>query len=373
MASGYIRKDGVVYLASVDLGKDPLTGKRRERSETFPTRREARAAIARWQTEIDQGTFVDRSAQTVADLLRYWMETYVKHNRSENTYVNYHYQVDGHLMPALGYIQVQKLTAAQVQQFYADSLESGVGRRTVELCHLCLHRALDMAVQLGIVGKNVTDAVQPPKALLVERNAWTREQTRRFLAVARDSHYGPIWLLMATTGMRRGEVLGLRWASVDLDAGVVDIRRALVAINGRMKETGPKGGKRRTIPLSAEMVDHLRAHKARQGKRRADLGNVWVDNDLVFTSEVGTPINARNLDREFKRFIAQVGVPEIPIHSVRHTVGTLLVASGEDVRTVADVLGHDPRVLLRTYAHVVAHRKAEVVNTISGLVLGADD
>jgi hypothetical protein len=98
------RKDGVVYVASVDVGRDPITGKRRERSETFRTKREAKAALARWQTEIERGTFVDRSTQTVADLLRYWMETYVKHNRSQNTYVNYRYHVNGHLIPALGHI-----------------------------------------------------------------------------------------------------------------------------------------------------------------------------------------------------------------------------------------------------------------------------
>lgn len=195
------------------------------------------------------------------------------------------------------------------------------------------------------MGKNVTDAVQPPRAIRVERSAWTREQTRRFLAVAKESHYGPIWLLMATTGMRRGEVLGLRWASVDLDAGMIDIRQTLVAVDGRMKEAGPKGGKRHTIPLPAEMGALLHAHRARQDTWRAELGDVWVDNDLVFPSEVGTPINARNLDREFKRFIARVGVPEIPIHSIRHTVGTLLVASGEAVRTVAETDGNLPKTV----------------------------
>lgn len=376
MAGAYIRKrerkEGVVYLASVDRGKDPITGKRRERSETFHTRREAKAALARWQTEIERGTFVDRSKQTVADLLRYWMETYVKHNRSRNTYVNYRYHVDGHLIPALGHIEVQKLTVAQMQQFYADKMDGGTGRRTVELCHLCLHRALDMAVQLGVVGRNVTDAVQPPKLPQAERGVWSREELRRFLAVACASHYGPLWLLMATTGMRRGEVLGLRWKDVNLDEGVLVVQQAMVAIDGHMAVAPPKRGKRRMIPLPATVVEMLKAHRRAQDKRRAALGTAWADNDLAFPSEVGTPINARNLDREFRRFIAQAGVPPIPIHSVRHTVATLVVASGEDVRTVADLLGHDPRVLMSTYAHVLAHRKVEVIDTISELVLSPE-
>ena len=376
MAGAYIRKrerkDGVVYVASVDLGRDPITGKRRERSETFKTKREAKAALARWQTEIERGMFVDRSTQTVADLLRYWLETSIKHNRSQNTYVNYRYHVNGHLIPALGHIQVQKLMVAQVQQFYADKIEGGAGRRTVELCHLCLHRALDTAVHLGVVGRNVTDAVQAPKTSREERRAWSREEVRRFLAVARESHYGPVWLLMATTGMRRGEVLGLRWKDVNLDGGVLVVQQAIVAIDGRMTVAPPKRGKRRLIPLSAEVVAALREHRRTQDERRAALGTVWADNDLVFPSEVGTPVNARNLDREFRRFIERAGVPPIPIHSVRHTVATLAVAAGEDVRTVADLLGHNTQVLMNTYAHVLAHRKAEVITTISELVLGGE-
>lgn len=167
MASAYIRKrqrkDGVVYVASVNLGKDPLSGKRRERSETFRTKREAKAALARWETEIDKGTFVDRSSQTVGDLLRYWMDTEVIHNPREATILRYRNTVDKHLIPGLGAVPLQKLTPAQVQRFYADKLAGGAGQRSVVFCHQRLHQALDMALRLGLVARNVCDAVAPPK------------------------------------------------------------------------------------------------------------------------------------------------------------------------------------------------------------------
>lgn len=128
------------------------------------------------------------------------------------------------------------------------------------------------------------------------------------------------------------------------------------------------------IPLAAEVQAALREHKQKQDEHRLQLGNVWADNGLVFPSEVGTPVNARNRDREYCRFIERAGVPAIPIHGVRHTVATLAVASGEDIRTVADLLGHStPSVTVNTYAHVLAHRKVEITNTISRMILGADD
>ncbi len=214
MAGAYIRKrerkDGVVYMASVDLGKDPITGKRRERSETFATRREARAALARWQTEIDTGAYVGRSTQTVGDLLRYWMETHVAHNCRETTALRYHQTVYLHLIPGLGNVPLQKLTPAQVQTFYADQLSAGVGQRSVVFCHQRLRQALDTALRLGLVARNVCDAVIPPRYEYEPKQTWSREELGRFLAVARASGYGPIWLSLALTGMRRGEALGLR-------------------------------------------------------------------------------------------------------------------------------------------------------------------
>ncbi len=378
MAGAYIRKrerkDGVVYVASVDLSKDPLTGKRRERSETFATRREARAALARWQTEIDTGAYVGRSTQTVGDLLRYWMETHVAHNCRETTALRYHQTVYLHLIPGLGTVPLQKLTPAQVQTFYADQLSAGVGQRSVVFCHQRLRQALDMALRLGLVARNVCDAVTPPRYEYEPKQTWSREELGRFLAVARASGYGPIWLLLALTGMRRGEALGLRWQDVDFAEGTMNVSQTYVAIKATMRISTPKTRSgRRIITLEPVLLDALREHRARQSERRLALGEIWRDHGLVFASEVGTPIHGRNLLREYAALVRKAGVPDISIHGIRHTVATLAIGAGQDIRTLSDLLGHSKTsVTTDIYAHVLPHRKRELTQALSQIILGGN-
>lgn len=375
MASGYIRKrerkGSTVYVASVERGKDRLTGKRIERSESFPTKREARAALVKWQNEIAQGTFVDRTTWTVGDLLRYWLETHVDGIKRETTTARYHTTVDIHLIPGLGAIPLQKLTPAQVQQFYTDKRAEGVGARSLVFCHQRLSQALKMAVRLGLVARNVCEAVTAPRYERTPKATWTPGELARFLHCAQDSPYGPIWLLLALTGMRRGEALGLRWQDVDLDAGNLHIAQTSVVVDNSMRVSSPKTrAGRRVITLEPVMVDALREHRVRQHERRLALGLVWQDHGLVFASEVGTPILARNLYRQYAALVKKAGVPHISIHGIRHTVATLAISSGQDVRTIADLLGHS-RTSITTdiYAHVMPHRKRELTKAISEIVL----
>ncbi len=379
MAGAYIRKrerkDGVVYVASVDLGKDPITGKRRERSETFPTRREARAALARWQTEIERGAFVDRSTQTVGELLRYWLETHVAHNCRETTALRYRNTVEQHLIPGLGNVPLQKLTPAQVQTFYADKLSAGAGQRSVVFCHQRLRQAFDMALRLGLVSRNVCDAVTPPRYERKPKSTWNREELGRFLEVAQASHYGPIWLLLALTGMRRGEALGLRWQDIDFEHGTMNVCQTYVSLSTKMSLSTPKTrAGRRVITLEPVVIDALRAHRVGQNERRLALGDVWRDHGLVFASEVGTPIMARNLYRQYGELVKRAGTPHIGIQGIRHTVASLAIGAGQDIRTLSDLLGHS-RTSITTdiYAHVLPHRRRELTRAISQIVFGADD
>jgi integrase len=358
----------MVYVAAIDLGKD-ANGKRRERSETFTTKRQAQAAIARWQTEIERGTLVDKSNQTVGDFLRYWLDVYAQH-KSANTYAGYRRTVEDHLIPTLGRIHLQKLTPAQVQQFYSDKLAAGCGPRTVQLCHMRLRQALQMALRLDLVARNVTEAVEAPRDQPKPKPTWSAEEIGRFLQAARTSHYGPIWLLFAMTGMRRGEALGLRWADIDWAGRCLVVSQAMVMVEGKRTISQPKNRKRRTIPLTQEMMQALREHRARQYEQRLKVGDVWQDHGLVFPTELGTPVNARNLDREYRKLIEQAGVPHVTIHGIRHTVATLAIASGQDIRTVADLLGHArTSTTADIYAHVLPHRKVELVHALGAIVL----
>jgi integrase len=170
--------------------------------------------------------------------------------------------------------------------------------------------------------------------------------------------------------MRRGEALGLRWSDIDWSGKCLVISQAVVMVAGKCTFSQPKSRKRRTIPLTAEMLQALCEHRVRQNERRLALGDIWRDHGLVFPSAVGTPVNACNLAPEYRKLAGRAGVPYIPIHGIRHTVATLAIASGQDIRTVSDLLGH-ARTSITTdiYSHVLPHRKVELAQAISSLVL----
>jgi integrase len=370
VASSYIRKrqrkGRTVYLAC--FASNDANGQRKEHSEVFDTKREAQAALARWQTEFERGTLVEKSPQTVGEFLRYWLDVHARH-KSPNTYAGYRRIVEDHIIPHLGRIHLQKLTPAQVQQFYADKLKAGCGTRTVQLCHMRLRQPLGMALRLGLVSRNVTEAVEAPHYQPKLKRIWTARQIGRFLEEARTSHYGPIWLLFAQTGMRRGEALGLRWSDIDWEGKCLVLSQAMVMVEGKRTFSETKDRELRTIPLTAELLCALREHRVRQNEQRLKLGDVWQDHDLVCPTEVGTPVNARNLYREYDALCQRAGVPDISIHGIRHTVATLTIASGQDLRTVADLLGHArTSTTSDIYAHALPHRKVELVHALAALV-----
>ena len=376
MARGSItkaqRKDGPRYILTVDLGKDPLTGERRQRRFTYRTKREAERARTEKLAEIDKGTVVDRSRQTVAELLRYWLETYARHHVRPGTLEGYEYTINGHIIPALGTVPVQRLTAQQLQQFYSDKLTAGCSPRTVQLCHLRLKQALRMAVEMGLVARNVADVVRSPRVEQREMRTWSAAQAQQFLAVAAQSSYGPIWMLLLATGMRRGEALGLRWQDVDVEQRVVHVRQTVTVVRGAPHVGPPKSkSSRRAVPVPAQVMAALREHRARQNAQRLSLGALWQDNDLVFATAVGTPINPNNLTRDYDRWVKRAGVPRIRIHDQRHTHVTLALAAGANIKAVSQRVGHaKTSITMDLYAHVLPEQHLDVSDRVGAALFG---
>jgi len=355
---GTIRKhergDGVRYEVVVDLGPDPATGKRRQRTRSFRTKREATAALNAWQSEIDAGSAIDRSTMSVAELMRYWLHDIAAHRVRPVTLEGYRHSIDDHIIPRLGAVRIQALTANQLQRVYSQMARDGAQPRTIELVHMRLRQALSVAVEQGLVARNVALAAHPPRPQHHEMESWSPEECQSFLDAAQASSYGPIWQLALQTGMRRGELLGLRWRDVDFDRGVLIIRQGITPLAGVMTVTGTKTpGSERAIPLRPRIVDLLRAHRARQNERRLRLGEVWSDHDLVFASDVGTPIMARNLVRDYDRWVELAGVKRIRIHDLRHTFASIALASGINPKVIAEILGHaKTSTTMDIYAHV---------------------
>jgi len=357
----------VRWRAVLPLPPDPVTGKRRMRRQDFGARREAQAALAQWQVEQRQGTLVDRSDQTVAAMMAYWLDTHARHKRP-TTFEGYSLTVRLHVIPHLGAVKVQDLTVRQVQQWWTDLLKAGKGRRTVRLAHLHLKQALDQAMDLGTVGRNVATRVPPPAPEVREMETWTPEEADTFLATA-DDHgaYGPIWHVFLSTGMRRGEALGLRWRDIDWQSKVLHVRQALVVLNNRPALGPPKTKKaRRDIPVDDGLLDVLRAHRARQTERRLAMGALWQTNDLVFAAEGGMPIRPRNLLRDYEKLITLAGVRRIRIHDERHTWVTWALEEGAALGAVSRMAGHaNPAITMNLYGHVTPRMEREVVDKVA--------
>jgi integrase len=223
------------------------------------------------------------------------------------------------------------------------------------------------------VARKVTDAVTPPRVVRKEMVIWSPEEARRFLAVSLESTYGPIWLVISATGLRRGEALGLRWKDVDWKRGILQVRQQVQAIEGKTKivpyTKDGRGGK--SVPVPPIVIDALRQHRLRQNEARLAKGDLWQDYGLVFPSEVGTPVSPRNLARDYYALREKAGVPKIRIHDLRHTFATHVIEAGEDIKAVSQHLGHkDVGITRSVYQHVTEGQKRGVADAIGTILFG---
>jgi integrase len=273
---GSIKKRGSTYTYVVDIGPDPLTGKRRQRTKGgFRTRKECLQALNDVIAAARAGTFVEPAKRTVESfLVEEWLPAVKPPRVRESTCLSYQLNIQNHIVPTLGRMNLQGLTPGQLTVFYRHLLTSGrrdgkggLSPKTVKNIHATLHPALAVAMRWGYVVRNVADAVDLPKVITPEMQVWSPEQLRTFLAHVRADRLFAAWMLFATTGMRRGEVAGLRWTDVDLQAGQVKVVKPRVAVRYKVHVSEPKTLKgKRWLALDPATVSSLREHRARQAE-----------------------------------------------------------------------------------------------------------
>jgi integrase len=336
------------------------------RADGRPDRRvvygKTRAEAARKLNEVlhrrDDGALAapERTRETVADYLRRWLEA-IRGTIRPSTWERYAQCVRRHLTPALGRTRLAALRPDAVQKLYADTLAAGLSPRSVHHIHTILHTALRQAMRWGYVTRNVTEAVDPPSVPRYEHRILAPAQAARLLETARSDRLEALWVVALCTGAREGELLALRWEDVDAEAATLAVRRTLVGTRGGVPEFAePKTSRgRRVVPLPEEAVAALRAHRARQNEERLVLGPDYADYGLIFPTQLGTPLRARNVVRAFKALLARAGLPEdVRVHDLRHTAASLLLAAGTDAVTAAAILGHaQPSTTLNVYGHAV--------------------
>ncbi len=369
----YQRKDGR-WCAAVTVGRD-AGGRLKRRYLYGATRREVQQALTKLLVDRQNGVDIVPASQTLGQFLVRWLEDTVRPTAARNTYGNYALIVRKHIVPVLGEVPLAKLTPQQCQRLYRQMQDKGL-TRTVRLVHAVLHRALGQAAKWGLVPRNVADLVDAPRVPRKEQRPLDPEELASFLQAARGDRLYALYVVAVATGLRMGEVLGLRWEDLDLDRGSMNVRRSLQWFNDGPHLADLKTAKsRRTIILPPVALDALRAHRDAQVAERRVAGAAWREHGLVFTTGIGTPLNPSGVrNRSFHRVLARAGLPRIRFHDLRHTMATLMLHHGENPKVVQEMLGHSTiQMTMDTYAHVITGAQEAAAARMEGILRAAAD
>src|SRR5450756_693299 len=328
--------------------------RRRETKSGFATQKECQAAMNKLLVAVEQHNYSAPTKASVKDYLKKEWLPAVKSTIRPSTYNSYVQHVECHIVPHIGTVKLQKLSGSQVNALYAKLAEtgrkdakSGLSPMTIHHVHACLHKACKDAVRWGHISRNPLDAADPPRKKgdgSKEMRTWTKEQLKAFLEALKNERLSPLWHTIAMTGMRRGEAIGLRWSDVDLEAGRLAVRRALIP-NGRdVVVSEPKTIKgRRVIAIDPGTVEVLKGQASRQLDEQEEWDEAWVETGLVFTQENGAALDPESVSRYFRQAVKQSMLPQIRLHDLRHTHATLALQAGIH-----------PKVAV-SYTHLRAH------------------
>ncbi len=369
-------KEGRVrYFVRVDAGIDSL-GNRRQVSSTWDTIKQARDEVARVRTEMKSGTYVAKHEMTLSDYLEEWLQGL--HKQKVKTVLGYRDALRV-VMNAHGHKTLQALTKADIDALVRTMLTSG-GRknpdgtqrgrspRTVALMLTILTAALEAAKKEQRIAVNVAALVAKPEPENRETvgEAWTAGQARTFLNHVANDRYAAAWRL-SLYGLRRGEVLGITWDGIDLDAGTVKVATTRVVAGREVITSSPKNRKVRTLKVGPEVIADLRALKAIQAREKLQVGAAYTITGLVVVNEIGLPMRPERYGDLFQEHARAAGLPRIRLHDLRHTTASLLHSLGQPPAACAKYLGHTTEVYLRTYAHLYAADEDATAKGLSAL------
>lgn len=346
--------------------------------------------VVRRKTEllgsVQQGLPVPDGRTTVGQFLRLWLSDVARPTIRPRTFESYEMIVNLHLIPAFGKVRLSKLGPQDVQTYMNRKRKEGLSPKTVVNHRAVLRRALGQALKWGLVARNVATLVDPPRVTRHEIEPLSLEEAEKLLQAVRGHRLEALFTVALALGLREGEALGLCWKDVDLDGGMLLVRRQLQRLKGELVDGKRQRGRvvlaetktdrsRRTIALPAFAVQALREHRVRQLEERLQMGARWKgceQGELVFPSIFGTPLDARNLIRQYHALLEKAGIPRRRFHDLRHTCATLLLVQGEDLRVVMEVLGHSQITLTaNTYQHVVQSLKRGAADKMQALLGGA--
>ena len=318
----------------------------------------------------NQGIDLLGGETTVAEYVIHWLET-AKTALRPKTAIQYEHLVRSKIIPNIGDIKIKNLKLDRIEDFYTQLSNSGCGVRTVRLTHSVLHRALERAVRLELVPLNRAHGATLPRIPQHEMNVFDEGQISSFLVAAHGTRNEALYHLAITTGMRQGELFGLKWFDLKWSSGTIQVQRQVQHVPYKgwgFSEPKTRNG-RRMVKLGEATLQVLRAHKERQEVEKMFAGDRWQDYDLIFPTTVGTPMNPSGLHLDFYRFLEQAGLPRIRFHDLRHTAASLMLNHNVPIIVVSRILGHSrPSITLDVYGHLYMEMQDEAARIIDELI-----
>ena len=363
----------------VDLPHAEGQPRRQKWHSGFATKRAAEAALTEILGRLQRGDYVQPSRATLAAFLEEYLAA-ARTTLRPATWEGYRASLEVYVIPRLGDVPLQGVTPAALTAMYADLLAHGranrpgpLSARTVRMTHSIVRKALSEAVRWGYLARNPADLATPPRQQPSEMHTWSADELRAFLEAVEGDRYYVAYLLAATTGLRRGELLGLRWRDVDLDEGRVSVTQSLLTINNRMVFSPPKTAtSRRSVTLDAFTLAALREHRKAALAERLSFAADWPDHDLVSCAPDGEPVHPRRFSAYyFSQHVKAAGLPKIRFHDLRHTHATLALQAGVHPKVVSERLGHSSiAVTMDRYSHVMPAMEAEAAEKVAAVLFG---
>ncbi len=378
--AGTIRKKTVTRGSSVYVywearytaGYDPGTGKQIQKSITGKTQKEVRAKLQAVSVELNQGAYQDPLKMTVAEWMDIWLKEYTGDVKTL-TLSSYEGQVKHNILPAIGALKLQSLTSAHIQKMYNDMQrrEKPLSPKSIKNMHGILHRALEQAVEVKFIKYNPSDACRLPRVVKKEIAHLESNEITLFLEAIKGHQYEHLFYVDIFTGMRQGELLGLKWEDINFTKGTIHIRRQLI----REKKTGNyilttlKNDKTRQITPAPTVIRVLREHRFAQNSLKVQAGDLWQDAGLVFTNALGGHLAHITVYKAFKRIVKSIGLPGTRFHDLRHTYAAASLDSGDDIKTLQENMGHHSAAFtMDTYGHLTEKMKKDSSNRMESFI-----
>lgn len=383
--AGSIRKKTVTnksgeytyFEARCTTGFDPVTGRQKQKSITGKTMREVQQKLSKMAVEVNEGTYVEPSKTMLKDWLETWEAEYTADVKA-STALLYKENLDKYVIPYLGNVKLKNLTSLMIQHLYNRLLQDkesgglGLSAKSVRNVHGVLHKALQQAVDLGILRVNPTNACKLPKAVKKEKHPLDEAHTTAFLKAIQGHPHEYLYKITLFTGLREGEVLGLTWDCLDFEHGTLLIKQQLCherRKGGKTYFSPTKNSKSRCLSLPPSVIRLFRLQRLKQNGQRLEAGDVWEENGLVFSNNIGKPLSYRTVYDCFKRVMMKIDSPQTTFHDLRHTYTVLALKCGDDIKTTQENLGHaTPEFTLNVYAHVTHQMKKDSADRMEQMI-----